>query len=115
MSNDIKVGDVCEIITACCPQARAHVVGREVTILGIRGSGFQCGCCGEFGGLSYSVDSSIPSPEDEGTVSVVPHKFLRKKPPKQADDAEPRSDYTPANTDDWPLTHWDPSKAKEPA
>lgn len=88
MSNDIKVGDVCEFILPRLP------VG-EITR---RYNGTQCTV------LRLAIATGLFGVMHEcemfdGVQAKVAALFLRKNPPKQTDDVEPRVEHVPAEPD----------------
>jgi hypothetical protein len=99
VSNDIKVGDVCEVIDACCAVARRQYAGKEVTIVARAPLTFMCFTCG-FSTLDYFyvAGPALPVPPP-GSHYAAPRVFLRKKPPKQNDDAGTRLEHVPAEPD----------------
>ena len=114
MSDDIKVGDVCIVAGGCCRLFCGTYVGRDcVTTEAFFRSDFVCMGCGERTGQAFVVEGDAAN--QMTGICVIPARYLRRKPPKSDDDAEPRTDFTPANRDDWPSTHWHPDNTKVPA
>lgn len=87
MSNDIKVGDVCEVVRYCCETSRKLFFGTECTVIPAtccQGVAVQCYACGAV----FHDHVTIAHPAFSGVTNLhIPRHFLRKKPPK-ADDAE---------------------------
>lgn len=100
MSNHIKVGDVCEVVATCCEYS-AQCKGLECTVTGGRAfSHFRCDCgftTSQYVFVEYSNPPPLCDHLGLGRRPSVPLCFLRKKPPKQTDDAEPRLEHVPAD------------------
>lgn len=95
MSDDIKPGDLCEVFDACCDTARGLFVGIECRAVERR-QGFykwHCQFCGAGAQYHWAVEGSKAGEVD---LRRCPERYLRKKPPKQTDDAEPRVEHVPA-------------------
>lgn len=110
MSNEIKVGDVCEIVDACCDRARRHYVGIEVVTVSEGPGTFHCTCGHEDPDFFIVQSGNLPDPN--GFYNAA-RKFLRKKPPKSADNSEPRTEHVPAADSGWTGIGWHPSKTRE--
>jgi hypothetical protein len=97
MSSDIKVGDVCEIVGACCETMRRLYVGLEVTVVPMRccqGLVLLCAYCDHEHGALVSIQSPhLPFSDTGGRHYPVAH--LRKKPPKADDTQWQRQDTVP--------------------
>lgn len=85
MSERIEIGDVCEVIDACCETIRAVVVGRECIVIGgPTRPRFRCLHCGFIDFNHVTVKADWP---DVSGNPGVPRQFLRKKRPP-ADDSQ---------------------------
>lgn len=102
MSDEIRVGDVCVIVVKPIGEVSKRYNGAQCTVLrlavatGIFGVMHQCEL---FDGIQANIAAM----------------FLRKVPPKQQDDSEPRTQFTPADPEGWDITHWNPDKVREEA
>jgi hypothetical protein len=111
MSSDIKVGDVCEVIGACCPHTKQQYIGIQCVIVAGYGGPVRCRTCGLFQSDCVLITSdAIPSPPRHGRA--VPRKFLRKIDPPADGDATPRTDFKPADPEGWDITTWHPGKTR---
>lgn len=84
MSNDIKVGDVCEVLRG----GYYFPAGTEVTVItGPRMYPFA------------PTEESFEITDASGMKCWAYRSTLRKKPPKKSEDAEPRTEFVPAEGD----------------
>lgn len=115
MSSGLKPGDVCEVIGACCERTRC-CIGADCELVKyqpIESCVFECAGCRHREDVFWEVRCAVQV--DGLRATYVPAVWLRKKPPKEDQDSEPRTDFTPADASRWAETHWHPSRAKEPA
>lgn len=104
MSNDLKVGDVCEVINPGLAVFNTPTwIGREVTIIAPEEHyEFERG---EF--LVVEIDG-FKVQDCDGSTAIFSRECLRKRPPGS------RDQFLPAIEDDWSAIGWSPNKAKEP-
>lgn len=119
MNDDIKPGDVCEVVGACCESARRFYGGKECTVLRVPGPLTMANGCTICQWTSTGTDAFVVDFPDAPAWARGKHVFerrwLRKKPPKARDDAEPRDDFVPAIDSKWADIGWHPNKTKETA
>ncbi len=99
MSNDIKVGDVCEIVGTCCSKG-AGFVGLECLLVAAPTDRIcACFCGSNTSDYFFASVPGAPTPSLNQYIPgsyAIPRAFLRKKPPKAHDQDDSRTDFTPA-------------------
>lgn len=76
MSDEIKPGDVCEVVACCCART-THLIGEEVTVFARTSKAIAC-CCPDCG----FITASFFELSENGAKGALPVVWLRKKPPK---------------------------------
>lgn len=90
MSNDIKVGDVCEVVAS--PDGIPTLLGQDVEVIGPEKNYSQ-----DIGGVITLYCFGFMVQSAAGKRYAIARECLRKKPPKTDDQGEPRTDHTPAD------------------
>jgi hypothetical protein len=118
MSDEIKVGDVCEMVDACCPTARSKLVGAECSVVAfVTGfPPFRCQWCNEVSTAFARVESSHHFTDKAALIRMryAPTKYLRKKPPK-ADETIRQETVPLERYNEWLETTRRRGKVEEPA